>query len=120
MSLFDWLLLGHLFGDFIVQTDAMARNKPQQWRWLMAHLLLYTACLAVVIIGHALRYGVAAWLAAAAIVFIFVTHLILDRRSFTTRWMRLVGMSTDQKWLVIVVDQIFHLFTLAIVAQVLS
>jgi len=119
MSLFDWLLLGHLIGDFLFQTDSMARHKPQDWRWMLRHVGLYMVTITVILIAYALSHGLPVWLPAAAWLFIFGTHLILDRRGFTTRWMRLVGASPDHPWLPIVVDQIFHLITLAIVAQVL-
>jgi hypothetical protein len=120
MSLFDWLVLGHLVGDFLLQTDNMAKNKSQQWRWLLRHIALYMVTMTIIIVAYALSHPTPLWLAIVAWLFIAGTHLILDRRGFTARWMRLVGTSPDQSWLVIVVDQIFHLLTLAAVAQVLA
>ena len=120
MSLFDWLLLGHLIGDFLFQTDNMAKHKPQDWRWLVGHVGLYMVTITVIIAAYGLSHAVPAWLAVLAWLFIFGTHLMLDRRSFTARWMRMVGASPDHPWLPIVVDQIFHLITLAIVAQALT
>jgi transcriptional regulator GlxA family with amidase domain len=52
--------------------------------------------------------------------FLLATHIILDRRRFTTSWMRLIGMSPDHPWLPVVVDQVFHILTLAVVAQTLA
>ncbi len=120
MSLFDWLLLGHLIGDFLFQTDSMAKRKPQDWRWLVGHVSLYMATITVIIVAYGLGHALPVWLPVAAWLFIFGTHVILDRRSFTARWMRLVGTSPEHPWLPIVVDQIFHLITLAIVAQALA
>ena len=119
MSLFDWLLLGHLVGDFLFQTDSMARHKPRSWRWMLGHVSLYMVTITVIITAYGLGHTLPFWLPVAAWLFIFATHLILDRRSFTACWMRLVGASPDHPWLPIVVDQIFHLITLAIVAQAL-
>jgi len=120
MSLFDWLLVGHLVGDFLLQTDKMAAYKPRYWRWLVKHVGVYIAVMAVVIVGYALACAVPLWLAAVALLFILATHSILDRRSFTLWWMRLIGLSTEQMWLNIVVDQVFHLLVLAIVTQALT
>ena len=120
MSLFDWLVLGHLMGDFLFQTDNMAQKKSQEWPWLLKHAGLYMVAITIIIIAYALSHPIPPWLAIAAWLFIFSTHLILDRRSLTARWMQLVGMSPEQPWLVIVVDQIFHLLTLGVVAQTLA
>ncbi|MBN1135739.1 MAG: DUF3307 domain-containing protein [Anaerolineae bacterium] len=119
MSLFDWLLLGHLIGDFLFQTDSMAKNKAQNWRWLLGHVSLYMVTITVILVAYGLSHLLPWWLLPAAWFFIFGTHLILDQRSFTARWMRLIGTSPQHPWLPIVADQIFHLITLAIVAQAL-
>jgi len=120
MSVFDWLVIGHLVGDFLLQTDNMARNKPQQWLWLLRHIGLYMVGITLIVGAYAWTHAVPLWLVLASLVFVFATHVILDRRTFTIRWMRLVGMSDDQPWLFIVVDQIFHVLTLALVAQALE
>ena len=120
MSLFDWLLLGHLIGDFLFQTDTMAKHKPQNWRWMLGHVGLYMVPMTVIITAFGLSHVLPAWLPVAAWLFVFGTHLGLDQRSFTARWMRMVGASPDHPWLPIVVDQSFHLITLAIVAQTLA
>jgi len=120
MSLFDWLLLGHLIGDFLFQTGNMARHKPQDWRWMLGHVSLYMVPMTVIIAAYGLCHVLPAWLPVAAWLFVFGTHIGLDRRSFTTRWMRMTGTSPDHPWLPIVVDQSFHLITLAIVAQPLA
>ncbi|NIV40692.1 MAG: DUF3307 domain-containing protein, partial [Anaerolineae bacterium] len=41
MSLFDWLLVGHLVGDFLLQTDGMAKYKADSWTWMLRHVGLY-------------------------------------------------------------------------------
>ena len=119
MSLFDWLLIGHLVGDFLIQTDNMAKNKRQRWPSLLSHVNLYMVVITPVVVIYALTHSLPSWLVLAVLLFLFGTHVILDRRDFTVRWMRFVGMSPDSLWLSIVVDQVFHLLTLVIVAQVL-
>jgi hypothetical protein len=38
------LLLGHLFGDYVVQSNWMATQKTRHWMPALAHAAAYTAC----------------------------------------------------------------------------
>jgi len=40
------LLLGHIFGDYALQTDYMARQKGKSFKVLSLHVLVYTLCIA--------------------------------------------------------------------------
>jgi hypothetical protein len=120
MSLFDWLLVGHLVGDFLLQSDNMAQNKGHRRRWMITHVGLYMAVITIVLVVYGLVHPLPLGWAAAAWLFLMITHVILDLRSFTARWMRLVGMTPDHTWLSIVIDQVFHVLTLAVAAQVLA
>jgi hypothetical protein len=117
MSLFDWLLVGHLVGDFLLQTDGMAKYKAEDWTWMLRHVGLYLAVMVVVLGAYALSTPVPLWALGLALAFIAVTHIILDRRGFTLSWMRLIGITSDLGWLIIVADQVFHLLVLVVVAQ---
>lgn len=119
MSVFDWLLVGHLVGDFLLQTNEMARRKAQNWPWLLRHLAAYMAVMMVVLGALAWTHSVAIWAAGFAWLLIGVTHAILDRRDFTRWWMRVIGIPPDVMWLNIAVDQVFHIVTLAAAAQIL-
>lgn len=120
MSLFDWLLVGHLVGDFLLQTDGMAKYKAQSWTWMLKHVGLYLLVMAIVLGAYSFSHPVPLWALALALLFIGATHLILDQRGVTHAWMRLIGISPDLGWLTIVIDQVFHLLVLVIVAQGLS
>ncbi len=120
MNLFDWLLVGHLAGDFLLQSDNMARNKGQHWAWMLRHVGLYMLVVSAVLLGYALTTPLPFWALAVVWLFLLATHIILDRRRFTQRWMRLAGMSPEHPWLPIVVDQVFHILTLAVTAQLLA
>lgn len=120
MSLFDWLLVGHLVGDFLLQSDNMAQNKGHHLRWMITHVGLYMVVITVILVAYELAHPLPLGWVAAAWFFLMITHVILDLRGFTTRWMRFVGMSPDHAWLPIVVDQVFHILTLAVAAQVLT
>ncbi len=120
MSLFDWLLVGHLVGDFLMQTETMAEGKVQSWPWMAKHVGLYMVVMTVVLGAYALTHPVPFWLVVVGLLFIAGTHVVLDRRHFTQGWMRLVDVSTDHPWMPTVVDQVFHVLVLAVVAQVLA
>lgn len=42
---FQFLLLGHLLGDFTFQTNKIAENKTRYWRWNLLHAAIVTACM---------------------------------------------------------------------------
>ncbi len=50
----------HWLGDFVLQSDWMARNKSKNWAALTAHVGVYTATLMIgtLSIGYALLNGV--------------------------------------------------------------
>ena len=41
MSLFDSLLVAHLVGDWLLQTEWQALNKTKNWRAMWAHVAVY-------------------------------------------------------------------------------
>ena len=119
MSLFDWLLVGHLVGDFLLQTDSMARYKAESWSWMLKHVGIYLAVMVVVVGAYAMNHSVPLWVVGTLLFFIGGTHIILDRRSLTLWWMRRLGASSDLTWLLVVADQVFHILVLVVVAQAL-
>lgn len=50
---FYFLLLGHLIGDFVLQTDKIAENKCRHWKWNLLHVLVVTFCT----LGFAYPFG---------------------------------------------------------------
>jgi hypothetical protein len=119
MSLFDWLLIAHLVGDFLLQTDGMAKNKATDWSWMLRHVGVYLTIMTVVLTAYALAHPVPLTLIVALLLFLAATHIVLDRRTFVQWWTELVGASPEHPWLFVVVDQVFHLLAVAVVAQVL-
>jgi hypothetical protein len=71
-----WLVLAHLVGDFILQTEAMVRDKNRPgargWRGLLTHGGAVALCLVPV----ALVFGVRG---LALLVVVAVTHVLIDR-----------------------------------------
>lgn len=39
---FSYLLLGHIIGDFTLQTDRIASNKARSWKWNLVHSVIVT------------------------------------------------------------------------------
>lgn len=110
MTPFEFLFISHLIGDYLFQTNWMAMNKANKWLPLLSHCLVYTLTISIIAF---LTFGGLSWL---AISFIFLTHVILDRRTFVSWWAEKVmgAVSKESSWLKIVVDQVFHLIILAI------
>lgn len=106
MNLFAWLLLGHLMGDFLLQTSWMAEKKAQQWIPLLVHCFIYTCLVALFAL---LDEG----LSMPAIAVIFVGHVFIDRRIFVDYWAKHISRSPDNTWLKIVQDQSWHIIILA-------
>lgn len=113
LSTFDWLLLGHLVGDWLLQNDWMAKGKTRSLLNLAGtvHFTIYTT----IIIGALWLSGVrdkdlGFYLVISAIM--FVSHWLVDATRLADRWMRLYRQS-DLQWVRMVVDQTFHILILA-------
>jgi len=112
MNMFTWLLIGHLTGDFLLQTGWMSK-KTSSAVSLFVHCFLYT----LIIFIAAMPAG---GLSLPALFVIFVSHLVLDQRRFVSFWVCRVNNAEGLPWMNIVVDQCFHLLVLAVTAQYMS
>jgi hypothetical protein len=116
MNLFDLLLVSHFVGDWLLQADWMAANKRGR-PWSAAcivHCLVYTA-----VVGLGLVLAAAGGFVTltpvgtlGALIFIFVTHWLIDGFNLPRAWNRLVNR-TEKEFVLIVLDQTMHLVTLA-------
>lgn len=112
------LLLCHLLGDYVLQTDYMAKNKRASWFVAYEHALFYT--LPFTLVTKSL------W----ALLVILVTHCVIDHlglAAYVVRWKNQLGSWKDRAiyetptgypadappwlavWLVIIVDNTMHL-----------
>lgn len=109
MEPFSFLLLAHLIGDYLFQTSWMAQYKAARWVPLLTHCFVYTAAVAL------FAYVTFGGLSLLGVAFVFFTHVILDRRTFVSWWVRTImtARGPEAKWLGIMADQIFHLLALA-------
>lgn len=92
------ILIGHLIGDFLLQTNVIAKRKLKDWRYLVLHIaLVFTAM--VLCTG-----GYWSWKLILALAIISIMHLIdVLKRD------RLQSIS----WFI--GDQFFHLISIAII-----
>lgn len=70
------VILAHLLGDYVLQTDSMAQRKVASWRWALTHAAMYSvpyAALAFVL------HGRVDWAWAATVLVIGGTHAVIDR-----------------------------------------
>jgi hypothetical protein len=111
MTLFDWLIAGHLIGDFIFQNRWMAEGKVQAWTPLLVHSAVYTGSVALVAL-------MAGGLSLSGILIIFLAHILQDRRVVIRFWAERVTQGSDVPWLMVMLDQSWHVVFLAIATLV--
>jgi hypothetical protein len=109
MNFFEFLLIGHLAGDFLFQTGWMAREKANNPAALFIHSAVYTLFIGLA----AALAGRFAWPVLPIVLF---SHMLLDNRRFVTFWVKKINQSGDAEWLRIVSDQCWHLLVLAAAA----
>jgi len=91
----------------------MAEKKENEFWPLVAHSLVYTASVSLLALpGGGLSFP--------AIFLIFLTHLLLDKRSFVNFWACQVTKSNNNLWLKIIIDQSWHVIVLAIATLIPS
>jgi hypothetical protein len=120
MSLFDKLLVAHLVGDLLLQTEWQALNKKHNNRALISHIAIYSAVMLGVLVMDLGYQNLYIYLVVGMLA---ISHAILDRTHLVTRYMKTFRLVVERKpepFLVIAVDQVFHILLLAVAAGVLS
>ena len=117
MTLFAWLCLAHLIGDWMLQNDWMARNKGRNpiGAACLVHCLIYTAALSAAYAAAVPAAAPAAAPAGGLAVFallVFASHWAIDGWRLAERWGLLLRQS-DGPPVRTVVDQTMHLAVLA-------
>lgn len=118
VEVFAVLLVSHLVGDFLLQTDWQARHKykglsadPVARRALLTHVVTYTLSFLPALVWIGLESSPARAVAIAVV--IAVPHLIQDDRRLLDIYMaRVKGLSQTSTGLAVAVDQSFHVLTL--------
>jgi hypothetical protein len=120
MTIFETLLMAHLVGDWLVQTEWQAANKVHNWRAMLSHVIVYHIIVLGVLVAW---FGFRDMYVYAVVVILAVTHAVLDRQGPVEWFMRTFRLCVNRKserWLVIVVDQSIHIVLLGLAALFLS
>jgi len=68
------LLLGHVVGDFYLQSNTMAQNKAENYKWLLIHGAVYSLCIAAILFA-----GVTfSWYGLFLVLGTSLAHLLID------------------------------------------
>ncbi len=103
MDLMWFLLLAHLTGDYALQSDRMAAQKGASYSMLTAHVLIYTACVALTLWLYA--EFVARYLVGRSVLVIMLGVLFIIHWSQDLIKGRYFGSSKQAYY----VDQVLHL-----------
>lgn len=66
-----WLVFAHFIGDYGLQSQWMAENKGRNWYVLIAHGMIWTACISIALQYLGLLFP---W----KVVFLATEHIIVD------------------------------------------
>jgi hypothetical protein len=108
MSPFFRLLLGHLVGDFVLQTIDLVRYKSDSWKGQLLHAAIVIVTMAVFLWGYLPRWW--PWL-----LLIFVLHLLTD-------WGKVVLSRRFSDWGLgmFFLDQFLHLVVIVAVVYLID
>lgn len=114
-EVFAVLLVCHLAGDFLLQTDWQAVHKrgglssgnPEARRALFSHVTVYTLVFVPAVAWIAAETSA---LAVALLAVIFIPHLVQDDARVLVAWNRIVKRSSPQPgdFVYTAIDQSFH------------
>ncbi|MFZ4657785.1 MAG: DUF3307 domain-containing protein [Caldilineaceae bacterium] len=104
MNLLAALLLGHLIGDFPLQTNQIYRLKNKSWLGIVLHAVVH-----VVITALLICQPLSVW---PLFVYLGVLHFLIDLLK--------LRLPIKQQWLGFLLDQVAHLLTLWLLAQIWS
>lgn len=113
-QLFIVLYIAHKIGDYLFQTDRQAAQKSTNISPLLIHCLVYS----IIVLGAAWVFiGFFRW---AAVILLFFSHFVLDKRTFEVLWAKAVKRIPDPnapeiRMTMIELDQAFHYVILFII-----
>jgi len=105
-------IFAHLIGDFLLQTDFMAKEKKNSLGMAMIHGLFYMIPFLFVGI-HPVGLGL-----------IFLQHVVQDHSNFVIWFMQIKGskqftLPPMSPWSIIVTDNILHILWIAMLAHLM-
>lgn len=120
MTVFETLLIAHVVGDWLLQTEWQAVNKASNWRALFTHVAVYHL---VVLAALLWRVGAGDPRVYLVVVGLAVVHAVMDRKRSVAWFIRVMRISVErspERWLTIAVDQSLHLVWLAVATVILT
>ena len=101
---FYYILLGHLIGDFVLQTNRIAVNKPLHRRWNILHAVIVTLCMLVFAIPFGFFTALFTLCAGAL-------HLLIDKAKvvFAEKYQ-------IHDLLAFIIDQVLHIAIIALIS----
>jgi len=120
MSLFSWLFIGHLLGDWLLQNDWMAKGKKTGFFALpgLSHYFIYTvSVVGALALSCSINGNSRLWSVLFCV--IFVSHWLVDASGIIEGWMRFFRQSRIEL-VRVMVDQSFHILVLALLAAFLA
>lgn len=115
VKLFIVLYVGHKIADYLLQSERQALLKTHSWKALLTHCVIYT--LVLTITGY-LFVGYFSWIATFII---FLSHIIIDRRTVLIWWAENIKKITNTKnesvkASMMELDQAFHYIIIFLVS----
>ena len=99
------LLLGHLIGDYLLQSDWMALNKKKRgskgFLPCIIHCILWTLSVYIFTVGFKVNITI--------FILLFLSHYILDRTNIVKYIINKTIMPNPTMWKIIIVDNTLHL-----------
>jgi len=96
------LVIGHLVGDYLLQTNCMALNKKKQdtegMQACCIHCLVYSLAVLLAVFPEISNMGSFVDAGLFAIV-VFISHFIFDRWNIVDFWLELIGSRSYDKTL---------------------
>jgi hypothetical protein len=117
MNGFFWLLCAHYLGDFVLQTNNMAKNKSKSFFVLFVHVLVWST---VILIASLLALPISYRLCFIFVTINFGLHFAID--AVTSRWMAAILFvgKRHEFFMLLGLDQLMHQLCLLVTLYYVS
>lgn len=118
MTTFNWLIIGHLIGDWMFQNDWMVSGKRRGLFTTagLTHFTLYT----IIVIGLLWLVdepGKMPLIYTQVGLIIFFSHWIIDATELVESWMDFFHQRRSNQMVRIMIDQLLHVSILAVLTR---
>lgn len=100
----ELIILGHIIGDFYLQTDKMAENKKKSMKYMIMHCLIYALLMAIII--FLLSNSIMQTLLITGL--ILITHFLIDivKKHIYKKYEK-------YEYMIFLLDQVVHILVLS-------